>query len=65
MNTSVVNTAELRSDDKIVDENDQELLVRTVVHCLGALFKVTDSGFSHLIGKIEDDTYFANSKYFR
>ena len=37
MSTSVVNTAELRSDDKIVDENDQELPVGTVMHCLGAL----------------------------
>ena len=49
MSTSVVNTAELRSDDKIVDENDQELPVGTVVHCLGALFKVTNSGISLLI----------------
>ena len=56
--------AKLRSDDKIVDENDQELPVGTVVHCLGALFKVTDSGIRHFVGKIEDDTYFADSKYF-
>ena len=60
MSTSVVNTAELRSDDKIVDENDQELPVGTVVHCLRALFKVTNSGIRHFIRKIEDDTYFAN-----
>ena len=64
MSTSVVNTTELRSDDKIVDENDQEFPVGTVVHCLGALFKVTNSGIRHFVGKIEDDTYFADSKYF-
>ena len=34
MSTSGVNTTELRSDDKIVDENDQELPVGTVMHCL-------------------------------
>ena len=47
-----------------MDENDQELQVGTVVHCLEALFKVANSGIRHCIGKIEDDTYFANSKYF-
>ena len=64
MCTSVVNTAKLRSDDKIVDENDQELPVGTVMHCLGALFKGTNSGIRHFIGKIEDNTYFADQQYF-
>ena len=60
MSTSVVNTTELRSDDIIVHENDQKLPVGTVVHCLGALFKVTDSGIRHFVGKIEDNAYFAD-----
>ena len=64
MSVSVVNTAELRSDDKIVDENDQELPVGTVMLCLGALFKVTNSGIRHFIRKTEDNTYFANQQYF-
>ena len=64
MSTSVVNTVELRSDGKIVDENNQELPVGTVVHCLGALFKVTNSVIRHFVGKIEDDTYFADQQYF-
>ena len=64
MSTPVVNTANLRSDDKIVDENDQELPVRTVVHCLGALFQVTNSGIRHFVRKIEDNTYFVDQKYF-
>ena len=64
MTTSEVNTTRLRSDDIIVDENDQELPVGTVVHCLGALFKVTNSGIRHLVGKIEDNTYFADPQYF-
>ena len=64
MSTSVVNTTELRSDDKIVDGNNQELPVGTVMYCLGALLKVTDSGNRHFIGKVEDDTYFADQQYF-
>ena len=43
-----------------MDENDQDFLVGTVVHCLGALFKVTDSGIRHFVGKIEDNTYFTD-----
>ena len=60
MSTSVVNTTELRSDDIIEDENDQEPPVGTIVHCLGALFKVTDSGIRHFVEKIEDNTYFTD-----
>ena len=60
MSTSVVNAAKLRSNDIIVDENDQELPVGIVMHCLGALFKVTDSGIRHFVGKIEDNTYFTD-----
>ena len=33
-------------------------------HCLGALFKVTSSGLNHVVGKIDDDTYFADPKHF-
>ena len=54
MSTPLVNTTNLRSNNKI----------RTVVHCLGALFKVTNSGIKHFIRKIKDNTYFANEKYF-
>ena len=55
----MVNTADLRSDDKIADENNQEFPVGTVIH----LFRITNSGIGHFIGKIED-TYFADSKSF-
>ena len=54
----VVNNTTLWNDDTIVDENNQEVPVGTIVHCLGALFKVTNSGLNHLVGKIDDDTYF-------
>ena len=60
-----VNTVNLTDDSKIVDENDPRgFQFGTVVHSLGALFKVTNSGIKHFIGKIEDNTYFANQKYF-
>ena len=51
------------TDDMLIDENNQEIPVETIIHCLGALFKVTSSGLNH-VGKIEGDTYFADPKYF-
>ena len=60
----VVKTVTLRTNDMLADENNQEIPVDTIVHCLGALFKVTNSGLNHVVGKIDDDTYFADSKYF-
>ena len=65
MSTPLVNTVNLTDDNKIVDENDQEVPVGTIVHCLGALFKVTNFGIKNFIEKIEDNTYFVNQKYFR
>ena len=62
---SVVKTITLWTNDMLVEENNQEIPVDTIVHCLGALFKVTSSGLNHVVGKIDDDTYFANPKYFR
>ena len=64
MSTSVINTASPRDDDKVMDKNGQEVPTGTIVHCLGTLFKVTDSGIRHFVGEIEDITYFANQKYF-
>ena len=61
----VVKTITLRNDDTLVDENNQEVPFGTVVHCLGDLFKVTNSELNHVVGKIYDDTYHANSKYFQ
>ena len=64
MSMTVVKTITLRTDDTLVDENNQEIPMDTIIHCLGALFKVTSSGLNHVVGKIDDDTYFANPKYF-
>ena len=51
-------------DDTLINENNQEIPVDAIVHCLRALFKVTNSGLSHFVVKINDDTYFADPKYF-
>ena len=59
MSTTIVKTITLRTN-----ENNQEIPVDAIIHCLGALFKVTNSGLSHVVGKIYD-TYFTDPKYFR
>ena len=39
-----------------------EIEQNSVIHCLGSLFQVTDTGLRHIVGKkIDDDTYFADS----
>ena len=38
-----------------------EITPNSVIHCLGSLFQVTDTGLRHIVGnKIDNDTYFAN-----
>ena len=48
MSTTVVKTITLRNDDTLIDEDNQEIPVESIIHCLGALFKVTNSGLSHV-----------------
>ena len=31
---------------------------------MGSVFKLTNSGISHIVGKIDDNTYFAGPKFF-
>ena len=46
----------------LVDENNLEIKPNSVIHCLGSLFQVMDTGLRHIVGKkIDDDTYFADS----
>ena len=47
-------------DDKFVNEENQEIPKGSIIHCLGSLFKITDSGLSHVVGKIDDNTYFVD-----
>ena len=48
----------------LVDKNNQEISVDTIVHYLRVLFKVTSSGLNHVVGEIDDDISFADPKYF-
>ena len=56
MSTTIVKTITLGTDNMLVYKNNQEIPVDAIVHSLGALFKVTNSGLSHVVGKIDDDT---------
>ena len=57
-----VKKAMLSIDKTLVDENNLEIPPNSIIHCLGSLFQVTDTGLRHIIGKkIDNDTYFANS----
>ena len=45
-----------------MDENNLEIQPNYIIHCLGLLFQVTDTGLRHITGKkIDNDTYFADS----
>ena len=57
-----VKKAMLSMDKTLVDENNLEIPPNSIIHCLGSLFQVTDTGLRHIVGKkIDNDTYFANS----
>ena len=63
MSTTIeIKKAILSPDKTLVDENNLEIEPNSIIHCLGSLFKVTDTGLRHIIGrKIDNDTYFADS----
>ena len=52
-------------DNRFVSEDNQEIPIGSIIHCLLSLFKLTNSGLSHVVGKIDDHIYFADPKYFR
>ena len=53
----------LSTDKTLVDENNLEIPPNSIIHCLGSLFQVTNTGLRHLVGKkIDNDTYFVNSE---
>ena len=61
-----VNKAMLSVDNTLVDENNLEIPLNSIIHCLGSLFQVTNAGLRHIVGKkIDSDTYFMNSELYR
>ena len=61
-----VKKAMLSPDNILVDENNLEIPLNSIIHCLGSLFQVTNIGLRHIVGKkIDNDTYFMNSELYR
>ena len=61
-----VKKAMLSVDNTLVDENNLEIPLNSIIHCLGSLFQVTNVGLRHIVGKeIDNDTYFMNSELYR
>ena len=57
-----VKKAMLSTNKTLVDENNLEIPPNSIIHCLGSLLQVTNTGLRHIVGKkIDNDTYFANS----
>ena len=65
MSSSNPKTVVSQDDKLIVNGENQEVLEDSILHCLGSSFKVTDSGLNHVIGNIDNNTYFAEPKFFR
>ena len=57
-----VKKAMLSTYKTLVDENNLEIPPNSIIHCLGSLFQVTNTGLRHIVRKkIDNDTYFTNS----
>ena len=65
MSSSDLKTVIVKDDKILANEENQEIPKDSIIHCLGSLFKLTDSGLSHVVGKIDDNTYFASPQFFR
>ena len=63
MSTTIeIKKAMLSTDKTLVDKNSLEIPPNSIIHYLGLLFQVLDTGLRHIIGKkIDNDTYFADS----
>ena len=66
MSTTIeIKKAMLSPNKTLVDENNLEIKPNSIIHCLGSLFQVTDTGLRHIVGrKIDNDTYFADSNLY-
>ena len=46
-----VKKAMLSLDNVLVDENNLEIPLNSIIHCLGSLFQVTNAGLRHIVVK--------------
>ena len=60
-----VKKAMLSLDNVLVDENNLEIPLNPIIHCLGSLFQVTNAGLKHIVGKKIGNDTFANSELCR
>ena len=61
-----VKKAMLSPDNILVDENNLEIPLTSIIHCLGSLFQVTNAGLRYIVGKkIDNNTYFINLELYR
>ena len=57
-----IKKATISTDKTLVDQNNLEIPLNSIIHCLGSLFQVSDQGLKHIVGKkIDSETYFADS----
>ena len=63
MSSSNLKMVIVTDDNRFVSEDNQEIPIGPIIHCLGSLFKLTNSGLSHVVGKMDDCTYSADPKY--
>ena len=64
MSSSNLKMVIVMDDNRFVSEDNQEIPIDSIIYCLGSLFKLTNSGLSHVVGKIDDHSSFADPKYF-
>ena len=50
-----VKKAMLSPDNILVDENNLEIPLNSIIHCLGSLFQVTNAGLRYIVGKKIDN----------
>ena len=65
MSSNNLKTVTIKDDKIIANEENEEIPKDSIIHCLGSLFKFTDSGLKHVVGKIDENTYFADPQFFR
>ena len=65
MSSDNLKTVIVKDDKILVNKENQEIAKDSIIHCLGSLFKLTESGLSHVVGKIDDNTYFADPQFFQ
>ena len=61
--TTKIKKAMLSTDKTLVDENNLEIPPNSIIHCLGSLFPVTDTGLRHIVGKKIDNDFADSDLY--